>query len=152
MATTYRYQTLIEPDAIRLIHLYPSPDLDSPLYCNLLSTSLTRCHNDLIDKYTALSYVWGDPTRSCLITVDGEAMYITASLFSALRYVRDRYRKRQVWADAICLYVGGYRRKYHRNLRSRPLFSEGVRFASRIKTSHFIHLRVGFPIIRSTYP
>jgi hypothetical protein len=35
--------------------------------------------------------------------VDGEAMYITASLDSALRHMRDRYRKRQVWADAICI-------------------------------------------------
>jgi hypothetical protein len=30
-------------------------------------------------------------------------MYITASLASALRHLRDRYRKRQVWADAICI-------------------------------------------------
>jgi hypothetical protein len=75
MATTYQYQKLIEPDTIRLILLYPSPDLDSPLHCNLLSTSLARCHNDLTKNYTALSYVWEDPTRSYPITVDGEPMY-----------------------------------------------------------------------------
>jgi hypothetical protein len=100
---TYQYQKLTEPDAIRLILLQPSADLDSPLHCSLLSTSLTRCHNNLIDKYTALSYVWGDPARSRLITVNNEAMFITTSLDPALRHLRDAHRTRLVWADAICI-------------------------------------------------
>ncbi|PMD54007.1 HET-domain-containing protein [Hyaloscypha bicolor E] len=101
--TTYQYQKLTESDAIRLILLQPSTDLDSPLVCTLLYTSLTHCHNNLIDKYTALSYVWGDAARSRLIKVNNEAMYITASLDSALRHLRDRHRPRLVWADAICI-------------------------------------------------
>jgi hypothetical protein len=62
--SNYQYQKLTVSDAIRLILLQPSTDLDSPLVCTLLHTSLTRCHNNLIDKYTALSYVWGDPART----------------------------------------------------------------------------------------
>ncbi|KAH8780786.1 heterokaryon incompatibility protein-domain-containing protein, partial [Hyaloscypha finlandica] len=101
--TTYQYQKLTESDAIRLILLQPSTDLDSPLDCTLLNTSLTRCHINFSDKYTALSYVWGDPARSRLIKVNNEAMYITASLDSALRHLRDRHRPRLIWADAICI-------------------------------------------------
>jgi hypothetical protein len=56
-----------------------------------------------MDKYIALSYVWGDPALSRLIRVDGETMYITAPLDSALRHLRDTDRTRLVWADAICL-------------------------------------------------
>jgi hypothetical protein len=59
-----------------------------------------------MDKYIALSYVWGDPALSRLIRVDGEAMYITASLDSALRHLRDTNRTRLVWADAICINQG----------------------------------------------
>ena len=40
----------------------------------------------------------------------------------------------------------------HKELEIWTSISEGVRFASRINTSHFIRLRVGLPIIRSTYP
>jgi hypothetical protein len=102
-ATYYEYQKLTEADAIRLIALDPSTDLDSPLHCELRSTSLSRCHRDLVDKYTALSYVWGYSQRTSQITVDGKMFYITASLHSALRHLRDPTRKRHIWADAICI-------------------------------------------------
>ncbi|KAE9370877.1 HET-domain-containing protein [Stipitochalara longipes BDJ] len=101
--TTYQYQKLTEPDAIRLISLQPSGDLDSPLHCTLLHTTLAKCHNNLLDKYTALSYVWGDPARSQLVRVDNEVMYLTESLNSALRHLRDAHKNRLIWADAICI-------------------------------------------------
>ena len=99
----YQYQKLTEPDAIRLILLQQSEDLDTPLSCSLLHTSLSECHNNVIDKYTALSYVWGDPTLSQVVRVDDEAMHITQSLNSALLHLRDAHRSRLIWADAICI-------------------------------------------------
>jgi len=101
MADNYIYRSLTKPDAIRLIFLDPSPDLSSPLSCRLLLTTLSRCKRDLVDKYTALSYVWGESQRTSTITVDGKIFHITASLDSALRHLRDPGRKRQIWADAI---------------------------------------------------
>ena len=101
--TTYQYQKLTEPDAIRLILIQPSEDLETPVSCSLLCTSLSECHNNVIDKYTALSYVWGNPARSQMVSVNGEAMYITQSLNSALRHLRDAHRSRLIWADAICI-------------------------------------------------
>ena len=100
--TTYQYQKLTEPDAIRLILLQPSEDLEAPLSCSLLHTSLSECHNNLIDKYTALSYVWGDPTLSQAVRVDDKAMHITQSLNSALVHLRHAHKSRLIWADAIC--------------------------------------------------
>jgi hypothetical protein len=99
----YRYEKLTEPDAIRLALLQPSHDLQSPLECDLISTTLSYCQNDLLDHYAALSYVWGDPSRKVTINVAGQTLSITASLDMALRHLRDPSRIRRIWADAICI-------------------------------------------------
>jgi hypothetical protein len=99
----YQYQKLTEPDALRLVLLKPSNDLEGHLDCDLLSTTLSICENDLLDHYTALSYVWGDPSRRVLIKVAGRTLSITESLDTALRHLRDPSRTRRIWADAICI-------------------------------------------------
>jgi hypothetical protein len=99
----YEYQMLTEPDAIRLVVLQPSNDLETPLECGLISTTLSHCQYDLLEHYTALSYVWGDPSNIVTIKVDGYALSITASLDAALRHLRDTSRMRKIWADAICI-------------------------------------------------
>jgi hypothetical protein len=99
----YQYQKLTEPDALRLVLLKPSNDLEGPLDCDLLSTTLSNCENDLLDHYTALSYVWGDSSRRVLIKVAGRILSITGSLDTALRHLRDLSRVRRIWADAICI-------------------------------------------------
>ena len=95
--------------------------------------TLSEYNKNLIDHYTALSYVWGDSTEKQEIVVDGCSLYITASLHSALRHIRDtksvirvspfpnatplpyslsilileailiRDFSAQVWADALCI-------------------------------------------------
>jgi hypothetical protein len=98
---SYQYQKLTEPDALRLVLLLPSPDLQSPLNCELLSTTLSNYENGLLDHYTALSYVWGDASRRVVIKVGGQTLSITESLETALRHLRDASRTRRIWADAI---------------------------------------------------
>lgn len=99
----YKYQKLREPDAIRLILLQPSNDLETPLECELISTTLSHYQDDLLEHYTALSYVWGDPSRRVTMKVDGQTLSITASLDTALRHLRDQSRIRRIWADAVCI-------------------------------------------------
>jgi len=99
----YQYEKLTEPDALRLVLLRPSRELQNPLECYLISTTLSNCENDLLDHYTALSYVWGDPSHRVSIKVAGQALSITASLDTALRHLRDSSRTRRIWADAICI-------------------------------------------------
>jgi len=57
---TFPYQPLVEDDGIRLVLLQPpSADKSDELRCTLYHTTLSRCDDDIIDHYTALSYVWG---------------------------------------------------------------------------------------------
>ncbi|KAE8449722.1 hypothetical protein EG329_007497 [Mollisiaceae sp. DMI_Dod_QoI] len=102
-ANTYQYQPLRQPDAIRLIDLQPSPDLEAKVRCGIIHTTLRECDYDMMDHYTALSYVWGDPKETTRVEVDGCDFDVTVNLDSALRHMRDSTRSRRVWADAICI-------------------------------------------------
>ncbi|KAF4636121.1 hypothetical protein G7Y89_g1964 [Cudoniella acicularis] len=99
---TYQYHSLLENDAIRLLELQPSPNLNDEIECSMVCTTLRAWDEDLVEHYTALSYVWGDASLKRRILVDGKAFTITINLDTALRYMRDLKRKRLVWADAIC--------------------------------------------------
>lgn len=55
----YQYRELNGSDAIRLIKLYPSADLQAQVRCELLHTSLTECEDNVFNIYAAISYVCG---------------------------------------------------------------------------------------------
>ncbi|KZL83397.1 het domain-containing protein [Colletotrichum incanum] len=100
------YEPLSSPDAFRLLLLEPSASRTAELRGSLLNTTLAACDYDLIDPYTALSYVWGSPEKPCRICLDGHdgnLFAITKSLDDALRDLRDATRVRRVWADALCI-------------------------------------------------
>lgn len=100
---TFRYQNLSSPNAIRLLILEPSKDQDEELRGTLTHTTLEDCDHELIEAYTALSYVWGDPTLTGTLTLSGHVFTITATLAAALRDLRDDTRPRRIWADALCI-------------------------------------------------
>ena len=97
------YKSLSKEDSFRLLLLQPSPSYASALKCQILHTTLSQCDRDIIDQYTALSYVWGDPLNTGNIYVDGALVIITATLDAALRDLRDASRVLRVWADALCI-------------------------------------------------
>lgn len=101
--TSFKYRPLNEPDSIRLILLKPFSSDAAQVECSLLHTTLSICDRDIIDHYTALSYVWGDASQTRQILVDGHVMTITATLEAALRDLRDNTRSIRVWADALCI-------------------------------------------------
>jgi Heterokaryon incompatibility protein (HET) len=101
--SSYPYGALTEPDSIRLIILRPSAVHDAELDCSLIHTTISECDHDLIEPFTALSYVWGNPKQTGQARVDGHLVTITASLEAALRDMRDESRIRRVWADALCI-------------------------------------------------
>jgi Heterokaryon incompatibility protein (HET) len=102
-AASFKYRDLTAPDSFRLILLQPASLHDTWLQCTLLHTTLSQCDRDIIDHYTALSYVWGDPTQTGSIYVDGHRFTITATLDAALRDLRDASRVVRIWADALCI-------------------------------------------------
>src|SRR5271169_1735488 len=102
VARGFSYQPLIEPDAIRLIVLRPALQDSEKVQCSLIHTTLSRCENDIFDHYTALSYVWGNPTDLRAILIDESPLNVTVNLYSALRDLRDSTKTLRLWADAIC--------------------------------------------------
>jgi Heterokaryon incompatibility protein (HET) len=99
----FQYKPLLQPDSIRLLCLEPSTDHSSLVQCSLVQTTLTDCKHEIIDHYTALSYVWGDPAASEAISVDEKTFHVTTNLFNALRDLRDDHRVQRLWIDAICI-------------------------------------------------
>ena len=85
---------------IRLCTLHPD-SLDDPLVCTLSAISL-----DDKPEYETLSYVWGDPTFNKEISENGDVLYVTTSLHTALRYLRLTEAPQIIWADGICINQG----------------------------------------------
>jgi hypothetical protein len=107
----------------RLICLHPG-GFDDCIYCTIYHANILKEQPQT--KYTALSYVWGDATRtrpiqlgyhqlstsgpahtwaSALSPEAGcyESFQVTTNLESALRHLRDRASERILWVDAICI-------------------------------------------------
>jgi hypothetical protein len=103
LQSEYRYRTLEYADSIRLLRLNPAEDHKDDLRGSLLQTTLWDRSQNLLEPYTALSYVWGHSEKTHIIRLDDHHMGITASLDSALRDMRDRVNPRQIWADALCI-------------------------------------------------
>ena len=54
-------------------------------------------------QYAALSYAWGDMTPEAYIMCNQQKLPVTASLFSALYFLRDKVEEKYMWCDAVCI-------------------------------------------------
>ncbi|KAF5542050.1 ankyrin het domain-containing protein [Fusarium mexicanum] len=102
-SNVFHYKPLGNRDSFRLLHLEPSLDHSADLMGSLHHATLSDCDYDLIEPYTALSYVWGDASQKGMIHLGGSAKEITASLDAALRDMRNKSRVCRIWADALCI-------------------------------------------------
>ncbi|KAH7323241.1 heterokaryon incompatibility protein-domain-containing protein [Stachybotrys elegans] len=82
------YEPLIEAtDEVRLLKILPAQDCnDDRVSCLMYKTLLPS----ISLKYAALSYVWGDPSVTEEIMVNGTLMAVTTNLANALRELRRR--------------------------------------------------------------
>ena len=69
------------------------------------------CHLQHVDldgsfAYKAISYTWGDPSQTQLISVDGQPFPVTVNLASALGSLRSSSDELKIWADAVCIDQG----------------------------------------------
>lgn len=55
------------------------------------------------DEYEAISYVWGDSSRSRVMLCDGAKILITENLHEALSRLRLAQTPRRLWVDQICI-------------------------------------------------
>ena len=107
----FQYEALTEKDGIRLIIIPPKVSgngtvttVNSDAFqCGLIHTTLSQCENEIIDHYTALSYVWGDATDKQTIWVNESPVQVTVNLYAALNDLQDEIRVLRLWADALCI-------------------------------------------------
>lgn len=84
---------------IRLLSLSP----DSQNEENKLCLKLEKFPLDKAPRFTALSYAWGSPERSCTIRCNDQTLPITASLNNALVRVFRWNQRLYLWADGVCI-------------------------------------------------
>jgi len=114
------YSPLSDPKKeIRIATIYPARNPDSPIRCGLpIYTLLTA------PAYEALSYCWGDENNKEVISLQGEPHEVTTNLFAALRQLRNRFTKRMIWIDAICINQSDHNEKYHQITLMGQIYSQ----------------------------
>jgi hypothetical protein len=76
-----------------------------------------------LPAFYALSYVWGNPTRTHEILLDGKKLGITENLFKAIQDLqRDAYGEIYLWADAICINQDDQTERSDQVLRMREIY------------------------------
>lgn len=106
MSCSLRYTPLNKASKeIRILQLLPGV-FDDNIRCQLSVTSV-------YGVFEALSYVWGDATKTRRIEVDGTTKHVTQNLESALRYLRHRDEVRTLWVDAVCIDQGNLQERGH---------------------------------------
>lgn len=97
----YTYTPLVQtPLQIRLVHIHPGP-WEAPISCDLHTVLLDKD----ITKYQTLSYVWGPPSPTTTILVDGHRFKVGENLGKALKRLRkpNGCGERIIWIDALCI-------------------------------------------------
>ncbi|RMJ12710.1 hypothetical protein CDV36_007606 [Fusarium kuroshium] len=94
---------------LRLLEICPSKDSDSPIQVKIFP----RRFEDVQGQFIPFSYVWGDPTDTETIIINGISRKVTKNLALFLRQVRvllpeilaniSWEKPALFWADAICI-------------------------------------------------
>ncbi|KAK5167350.1 uncharacterized protein LTR77_007049 [Saxophila tyrrhenica] len=88
---------------IRLMRIHAGPDPRTMLVCSLESVDLSAAN-----PFYALSYVWGPPSPTQSISLNGHITQIRQNLWLFLHALRARFCQRKtdtirVWADYTCI-------------------------------------------------
>jgi hypothetical protein len=77
--------------------------------------------------YVALSYTWGDPTKTKEIFVNGKSVQVTVNLEHALRILRNKLPMRvgvRLWVDALCVNQADVEEKNLQVQRMRDIYKQ----------------------------
>jgi len=83
---------------IRVVKLFPSTTFNAPIECELEHTTLEPGAD-----FEAVSYCWGDASKTRPILLDGSPYPITLNLFNGLGHLRQRNSARRLWVDSLCI-------------------------------------------------
>jgi hypothetical protein len=96
----FQHRPLADPtSSIRLIKVLPKRSADGLLQCQI-------SHSINTDKYTCLSYVWGqehDHGGPFSILVNDKTFAVRYNLHTFLKVARSKFPKRNFWIDALCI-------------------------------------------------
>ncbi|MCJ1394394.1 hypothetical protein MMC18_007272 [Xylographa bjoerkii] len=120
MSSTLYKKLETKSKQIRLIHLHRGGS-QGLICCSLRTVALAK---DPV--YEALSYVWGDPSVTAPIVVDGQTIEVTVNLESALRHLRLSNCQRTIWVDAICVNQQDLEERSDQVVLMRDIYSQAV--------------------------
>ncbi|KAH8706087.1 heterokaryon incompatibility protein-domain-containing protein, partial [Phaeosphaeriaceae sp. PMI808] len=92
---SYQYMPLKDME-FRLVRILP--ERMWKLKCEIVHQSL----NETPD-YIAISYAWGDSVDTKPLVLEGVTIPVAASLYDALKAVRQKKEEALVWVDALCI-------------------------------------------------
>jgi len=101
-APPFRYAPLPGPRSIRVLVLQPARKAYHPVQFFFKETSLEGDSGPRL-CYEALSYTWGAPRGTRPILCEGRAILVTPNCEQALLHLRQKFRPRNLWIDAICI-------------------------------------------------
>ncbi|KAK3948946.1 heterokaryon incompatibility protein [Pseudoneurospora amorphoporcata] len=122
---------------IRLLELHPASRYSDDLYCRIYTALISQP-----PSYIALSYAWGDNTkthdisvvntvkdeRACTDTTGHSSLPLTSSIDTCLRHLRELQHREQVeskplWIDQICINQEDNEEKSFQVLLMKDIFS-----------------------------
>lgn len=99
---SYQYAPLSGPRSIRILVLQPARKANRPIQCSFKEISLGN-DSDPELRYEALSYTWGAPRGTRPVLCEGQAILVTPNCEQALLHLRQKFKARNLWIDAICI-------------------------------------------------
>jgi hypothetical protein len=123
VVTKFEYGPIRFPKLFRLLLILPSHDQDEPLETLLF-------HADLIEvPFQALSYSWGDLTKTKTMHCNGRGMSVTENLYGALlsiRNVGDNKAISIVFVDSVCINQADLKEREAHLKLMRDIYSSSV--------------------------
>jgi hypothetical protein len=103
-------------NGIRLLRLMRGKGSDD-VECTVFRSSVEQA-----PEYTALSYVWGDPSITRPIILNGQTILITANLHVALCHLRPETSDVILWVDALCINQNDFQERSAQVSRMKQIF------------------------------
>lgn len=129
----FQYSPLNKAEGdIRLIQLVPGNT--ESISCQIKRFSWKEC-----PKYTALSYMWGDPARIHPIEANGQKLLVTKSLEIFLMEIRSRCSESTetdtwahgwFWIDAVCINQDDLVERNNQVTRMKDIYDESYSVVS----------------------
>ncbi|KAF2200987.1 HET-domain-containing protein, partial [Delitschia confertaspora ATCC 74209] len=108
---------------IRLVELVQNPEDE------MITLKFHRKTDQDEIKYTALSYTWGDATRTRQVILEGKIFEIRQNLWQFLYQARKHSWYKLLWIDAICIDQDDAEERKHQVALMGSIYSEAEQVA-----------------------